>query len=91
MKNLKIRTYNVESGMFGATVVSPQPETTITIPGGALQLASKLIPSKAKQALLDEGIDLAELVQLAEQPSMQGTLVEIEQPAKHERIMIALE
>jgi hypothetical protein len=90
MKNLKIRTYNLEDDT-AATTTNVHPETTITIPGGVLRLASKLLPNKAKQALLDEGIDVTELVHLAEQPDVHGTLVAIDKHAKHERITVALE
>lgn len=82
MKNLKVRVYKHGDAT---------PETTVTIPGGVLRLASKLIPNRAKQALLDEGIDMDELVQLAEQPEVAGTLVEVEDHAKNERVVIALE
>lgn len=82
MKNLKIRVYKHDE---------PDPETTVTIPGGVMNLAAKLIPTRAKEALLDEGIDVAELARLAEQPDVQGTLVEIEEHAKRERVVVALE
>lgn len=82
MKNLKVRVYKQ-----GNTA----PETTVTIPGSVLSLASKLIPKRAKEALLQEGIDVSELAQLAEQPDVQGTLVEVEEHAKNERVVIALE
>lgn len=82
MKNLKVRVYKGGDN---------QPETTVTIPGGVLRLASKLIPKRAKEALLDEGIDINELVQLAEQPDVQGTIVEVEEHGKNERVVVALE
>lgn len=82
MKNLKVRVYKGSDN---------QPETTVTIPGGVLRLASKLIPKRAKEALLDEGIDINELVQLAEQPDVQGTIVEVEEHGKNERVVVALE
>lgn len=81
MKSLKIRVYKQDG----------EPETTVTIPGGVLRLASRLIPKRAQEAMLGEGIDINELVHLAEQPEVQGTLVEIEEHAKNERIVIALE
>ena len=82
MKNLRIRVYK-----HGGD----QPDTTVTIPGSVLRLASRLIPKRAQEAMLGEGIDIGELVQLAEQPDVQGTLIEIEEHAKNERIVIALE
>lgn len=78
MKNLKVRVY--KDG-------DDQPETTVTIPGGVLRLTSKLLPKRAKQALLDEGVDVNELVQLAEQPDVQGTIVEVENHKKDELVV----
>jgi hypothetical protein len=82
MKNLKVRVYKHGDD---------NPETTVTIPGSVLRLASKLIPKRAQEAMLGEGIDINELVQVAEQPEVQGTVLEVEEHAKNERIVIALE
>ena len=67
------------------------PETTVTIPGGVLKIASKLIPKQAAVALQEKGIDLEEIIKLSENPDAHGTLVEIEEHKKNERIVIALE
>ena len=69
MADLKIRVFK-----HGET----QPETTVTIPGNVLNVASKLIPNKALAALKGEGIDLNELIKLSQNPDVRGTLVEIE-------------
>ena len=68
-----------------------QPETTVTIPGSVLKVASKLIPKQAAEALQDKGIDLDELIKLSQNPEVHGTLVEIEEHMKNERIVITLE
>ena len=68
-----------------------KPETTITIPGSVLNVASKLIPKKAVAALQAEGIDLEELIKLSKNPDVRGTLVEVEEHKKNEKIIIALE
>ena len=68
-----------------------QPETTITIPGSVLNVASKIIPKKAVAALQEEGIDLDELIKLSKNPDVRGTLVEIEEHKKNEKIIISLE
>jgi hypothetical protein len=68
-----------------------QPGTTVTIPGNILNVASKLIPKKAAAALQDEGIDLDELIRLSKNPEVKGTLVEIEEHEKNEKIVISLE
>ena len=82
MANLKIR---VVKGM------SEQPATTVTIPGGILKIASHLIPNKASAALKEEGIDMDELVRLAEDPEAKGNLVEIEDHEKNQKVIISLE
>jgi len=68
-----------------------EPETTVTIPGSVLNVASKLIPKKALEALQNEGIDLDELIRLSKDPEVRGTLVEIEEHKKNEKIIISLE
>ena len=80
MANLKIRVFHGE-----------EPEATITIPDSALKVAQKLIPRKAAEAMQDKGVDLEEIIKLAENPEAMGTLVEIEGHGKNERIIISLE
>lgn len=82
MADLKIRVY--KSG-------ESEPETTVTVPGGVLRIASRLIPKRAAEALEDEGIDLDEIARLSEDPEAHGTLVEVDHHKKNERIVIALE
>ena len=82
MPNLKIRVF--KGG-------EPTPETTITIPGGVLKVASKLIPKKATAALQEKGIDLEELIRLSQDSAIQGTLVEIEEHKKNEKVVVSLE
>ncbi len=67
------------------------PETTVTIPGGLLKFASKLIPKQAAIALQEKGIDINEIVKLVENPDVKGTLVEVEEHKKNQRIIIVLE
>ena len=82
MADLKIRIYK-GSG--------EQPETTVTIPGNILRIASKLIPKKLAAFLQEKGIDVDELIKLSENPEARGTLVEIEEHKKNEKVVIALE
>lgn len=82
MADLKIRVFK-----HGGS----EPETTVTIPGGILNVASKLIPQKAVAALQAEGIDFDELIRLSKNPEVRGTLVEIEEHKKDEKIIISLE
>jgi hypothetical protein len=68
-----------------------EPDTTVTIPGNILKIASKLIPYKLAAILQDKGVDIKEIIRLSENPDAQGTLVEIEEHKKNEKIVIALE
>jgi len=68
-----------------------EPETTVTIPGSVLKIASNLIPKQAVTALQEKGVDLDEIVRLSENPDARGTLVEIEEHKKKERVVVALE
>lgn len=82
MANLKIRVFRGSD---------PAPDTTVTVPGDALQIASKLIPTKAIETLQKEGIDLEEIIRLAANPEAHGILVDIEDHKNHERVVISLE
>ena len=82
MANLKIRVF--KDG-------KPDPDTTVTIPGSILKIASRLVPRQAADALQDKGINLDEIVRLAEIPDARGILVEVEEHGKNERTVIALE
>jgi hypothetical protein len=82
MADLKIRVFKEGDSA---------PDTTVTIPGGLLKIASKLIPKQARGALQEKGIDLDEIIKLSENPDARGTLVEVEEHKKNERIVIALE
>ncbi len=82
MADLKIRVFkNAEA----------EPETTVTIPGGILKVARKLIPKQAVAALQDKGIDVDELINLSMNPEVKGTLVVIEENNKNEKVEISLE
>lgn len=82
MANLKIRVFR------GGEV---DPKTTVTIPVGILQIASKLIPKQAATALQEKGIDLNEIIAVSEHPDAHGILVEVEEHEKNEKVVIALE
>ncbi len=82
MADLKIRVYKDGES---------EPDTTVTVPGGILSIASRLIPKRAAEALQEKGIELDEIIELSENPEARGTLVEVEEHKKNERIVIALE
>lgn len=82
MAKLKITIY--KSG-------ASEPDTTVSIPVGVLKLASKLIPKRAANALLEKGIDLDEIVRLSQNPDLHGTIVTVEEHKSDEKIVISLE
>lgn len=82
MTSVKVRIYR--SG-------DSEPATTVTIPAGILRIASGFVPKSAMAALKEQGIDLEELVRLTESPETRGTVVEVEDHRKNERVVISLE
>jgi hypothetical protein len=82
MHSVKIRIYKRDES---------KPDTTISIPLGILRFATKLMPKQVLATLLEYGLDLKEIVELAQQDEVQGTLVEIEKHRKDEKIIISVE
>ena len=82
MTDLKIRVFKTGE---------QQPETTVTIPGGVLKVASRLIPKEAAAALREKGIDIEEIVALSTNPEIRGTIVEVEEHRKNEKVIVSLE
>jgi hypothetical protein len=82
MANLKIRVYKRRE---------TDPETTITIPVNILKIASRLIPHRLADILRYKGIDIDEIIILSDNPDAKGTMVEIEEHKKNEKVVIALE
>ena len=56
-----------------------------------LKVSSKLMPKQAAAALQEKGIDLNQILELSHNEDLQGTLVEIEEHKKNEKIVIAIE
>jgi len=67
------------------------PDTTITIPGKVLEVAQKLIPKQAAEALQEKGIDINELVELSNKSDVQGTIIKIEEHKKNEKVIVSIE
>jgi len=84
MASLKIRTFK-----DGKT----EPATTITVPLAIIHYASKIIPKKFTKALQEKGIDIDTdmIVELSQDKEIRGTIVEIEDHQKNEKIIIAIE
>lgn len=82
MASLKIRVFKGNNA---------SPDWTVTIPLGMLKFASKMIPKKAAAALEDKGIDINQIVELSQNEEVRGTLVEIEEHKKNEKVIIAID
>ncbi len=82
MANLKIKVFK-----DGAD----DPETTITIPLDVLRRASKIMPSHVLSALEEKGIDINHLLYATKKDNVLGTLVEIEEHRKNEKVVISVE
>jgi hypothetical protein len=84
MASLKIRTFN-----DGDT----EPKTTISIPLKIVRYAKKLMPKRFTKALQEKGIDVDTemIVELSQNKEIRGTIVEIENHQKNERIVVAIE
>ena len=82
MTDLKIRVFKSDE---------EKPDTTVTIPGNILKIASTLIPKKIAASLQEEGIDIDEIIRLSENPEAQGTLIEVEEHKKNKKVVIVLE
>ena len=82
MTDLKIRVFKSDE---------EKPDTTVTIPGNVLKIASKLIPKKLAAELQEDGIDIDEIIRLSDNPDAQGTLIEVEEHKKNKKVVIVLE
>jgi len=82
MVNFKIKIFKADT---------LEPKTTVTIPATILRVASKAIPKKIATVLQEKGIELKEIVELSKNPEIVGTLVEIEEHEKNEKIVISIE
>ena len=70
---------------------SKKPLTTVSIPLAVIKMVKSLIPKKAKEELQKEGIDIKEIIKLSEPPHFTGTVLEVDNHQKNEKIIISLE
>jgi hypothetical protein len=68
-----------------------KPAQTVTIPLGVLKVARGFIPDRAKAALEKEGIDLDNVMGLAEGQEAPGVLLEVEDHKKKRRVVVSIE
>ena len=67
------------------------PLTTVSIPLAVIKMVENVIPKKAKEELQKEGIDIKEIIKLSESPHFTGTVLEVDNHLKNEKIIISLE
>ncbi len=82
MRSLKIREFKIDSDT---------PEETVTIPLSIFKIVAKIIPKKALAALQQKDIDIEEIQKLADNPEIQGLILEVEEHAKGVRTTISIE
>lgn len=80
MLDLKIRVFT-----------GTQETTTVSIPLRLVRTASRLIPQKAMASLQEQGIDIAEIVRLSEDPEARGEVVAIEDHVRGTRTVVSIE
>jgi hypothetical protein len=68
-----------------------EPKLTVTIPLRFVKTASRLIPKRAVEAMREEGIDLNEIVRLADDPEARGEIAVFEDHEKGERTTVSIE
>jgi hypothetical protein len=82
MQSIKIREYKIDSDL---------PDKTVTIPLSIFKIVAKIMPKKALDALQQNDIDVEEIQKLAENPEVQGTILEVEEHTKGTRTVISIE
>ena len=82
MRSLKIRKFKIGSDT---------PEKTVTIPLSILKIAAKIVPKKALGVLQQNDIDIEEIQKLADNPDIQGIILEAEDHTKGEKVIISIE
>jgi hypothetical protein len=82
MRGLKIREFKIGSDT---------PEETVTIPLSIFKIVAKIIPKKALAALQQNDIDIEEIQKLADNPEIQGIILEVEEHTKGVRTTISIE
>lgn len=64
-------------------------ETSITLPLNVIEHGKKLIPTKIRAVLENEGIEISQLTELGEKKVPKGRLIEVE--TGKERVVISVE
>jgi len=68
-----------------------KPLTTVSIPLAIIKIVKSLIPKKAKEELQKEGLDIKKIIKLSKSPDFTGTVLEVDNHEKNEKVIISLE
>jgi arsenate reductase-like glutaredoxin family protein len=82
MRSIKIREFKIGSDT---------PEKTVTIPLTIFKIVAKIMPKKALDALQQNDIDIEEIQNVADNPDIQGIILEVEEHTKGVRTIISIE
>lgn len=82
MRSIKIREFKIGSDA---------PEKTVTIPLTIFKIVAKIMPKKALDALQQNDIDIEEIQNVADNPDIQGIILEVEEHTKGVRTIISIE
>jgi hypothetical protein len=82
VRSIKIREFKIGSDT---------PEKTVTIPLTIFKIVAKIMPKKALDALQQNDIDIEEIQKVADNPDIQGIILEVEEHTKGVRTIISIE
>jgi hypothetical protein len=82
MRCIKIREFKIGSDTS---------EKTVTIPLTIFKIVAKIMPKKALDALQQNDIDIEEIQKAADNPDIQGNILEVEEHTKGVRTIISIE
>lgn len=82
MAKLKIRIYKCGK---------QDPDQTITVPLGILNIAMKFVPEKMQKNLEEKGLDINMISGIAKSGEVAGIITEIEDHVKNEKTVISIE
>ena len=63
---------------------------TFRIPTGVLKVASKFIPQNVASGLKQQGIEVTDIIELAESGKVHGLVAEIDDHRKGERLVVSV-
>jgi hypothetical protein len=87
MKRGKMKSIKITKYIIG----EEDPESAVKIPLKIFKVAAKIIPKKVLATLQENDIDIEQIQKLAEDPDIEGTILEAESYKKGVRAVISIE